>query len=412
MVVPIPRSVYLHIPFCRRRCYYCDFPISVLGDKADINKSGSMARYVEYLCKEIKITPTYDAPLKTVFFGGGTPSLLPPIYLEKILTTLDKHFGISSDAEISLEMDPATFSLEQLYCYKNLGVNRFSLGIQSFQDELLEKCGRFHRCKDVEQAIDLIYQVNIDNFSLDLISGLPYQTLDNWQFSLEQAIKINPKHISCYDLVLESVTAFGKQYKPGKYPLPNDDNTAQMYRIAQQILTQAGYEHYEISNYAKSGYQCLHNLVYWENKPYYGLGMGAASYTNQKRFTRPKTRKDYYDWVDNLVISGYHLDTIPVTKLDILLETLMLGLRLYKGVDLLSLAQEFGQETIKLICQTVLPYHQEKLVYFQGKHINFIPEDINSNWQKINRMTLADPDGFLLSNTILAALFETLESTL
>jgi putative oxygen-independent coproporphyrinogen III oxidase len=382
-----------------------------LGDKTDVNKSGSIATYIEYLCQEIKLTPSYDIPLKTVFFGGGTPSLLPPIYLEKILTTLDNHFGINSDAEISMEMDPGTFDLEQLSAYKYLGVNRFSLGIQSFNNELLEKCGRFHRCQDIEQAINYIRQVEINNFSLDLISGLPYQTLEDWQFSLEKAIEINPHHISCYDLVLESVTAFGKQYKPGKYPLPNDDHTAEMYRMAQSILTEKGYEHYEISNYAKSGYQCRHNLVYWENKPYYGLGMGAASYTNQKRFTRPKTRNDYYKWVDNLSREGYSIDALSVTDIDILLETLMLGLRLQKGVDLSSLCLDFGEEIIKIIYKTVYPYYQQNLVYFQDINSNLITEDIKNNWQQIQRMTLVDPDGFLLSNTILAALFEALEST-
>ena len=133
-----------------------------------------------------------------------------------------------------------------------------------------------------------------------MISGLPYQTLEDWKSSLEKAIKIQPSHISCYDLVLEPVTAFGKQYKPGKFPLPDDDNTMLMYKMGQRILTEAGYEHYEISNYAQQGYQCLHNLVYWENKPYYALGMGAASYSNNQRFTRPRTRKDYYQWIEKL----------------------------------------------------------------------------------------------------------------
>ena len=227
----IPVSAYLHIPFCRRRCYYCDFPISVLGDKTNTNTSGSISEYVQFLCEEIKITPTYNRPLKTVFFGGGTPSLLPPRYLDKILATLDQQFGICADAEISMEMDPGTFSLQQLSDYKTLGVNRFSLGIQSFDDKLLEKSGRFHRYKDIEQSIDFIYRTNIINFSLDLISGLPYQTLEDWKSSLEKAIKIQPSHISCYDLVLEPVTAFGKQYKPGKFPLPDDDNTMLMYKM-------------------------------------------------------------------------------------------------------------------------------------------------------------------------------------
>ena len=408
----IPVSAYLHIPFCRRRCYYCDFPISVLGDKTNTNTSGSISEYVQFLCEEIKITPTYNRPLKTVFFGGGTPSLLPPRYLDKILATLDQQFGICADAEISMEMDPGTFSLEQLSDYKTLGVNRFSLGIQSFDDKLLEKSGRFHRYKDIEQSIDFIYKTNIINFSLDLISGLPYQTLEDWKSSLEKAIKIQPSHISCYDLVLEPVTAFGKQYKPGKFPLPDDDNTMLMYKMGQRILTEAGYEHYEISNYAQQGYQCLHNLVYWENKPYYGLGMGAASYSNNQRFTRPITRKDYYQWIEKLKQSDYSLDCDYLDTIDIILETFMLGLRLKKGVDLSKIYTSFGENIIKLIYKVLLPYYQQKLVYFQDINDKFITEIKDNNLHDINRVMLSDPDGFLLSNTILADLFAQLESTI
>ena len=408
----IPVSAYLHIPFCRRRCYYCDFPISVLGDKTNTNTSGSISEYVQFLCEEIKITPTYNRPLKTVFFGGGTPSLLPPRYLDKILATLDQQFGICADAEISMEIDPGTFSLEQLSDYKTLGVNRFSLGVQSFDDKLLEKSGRFHRYKDIEQSIDFIYKTNIINFSLDLISGLPYQTLEDWKSSLEKAIKIQPSHISCYDLVLEPVTAFGKQYKPGKFPLPDDDNTMLMYKMGQRILTEAGYEHYEISNYAQQGYQCLHNLVYWENKPYYGLGMGAASYSNNQRFTRPRTRKDYYQWIEKLKQSDYSLDCDYLDTIDIILETFMLGLRLKKGVDWSKIYTSFGENSIKLIYKILLPYYQQKLVYFQDINDKFITEIKDNNLHDINRVMLSDPDGFLLSNTILADLFAQLESTI
>ena len=332
--------------------------------------------------------------------------------MDKILATLDQQFGICADAEISMEMDPGTFSLQQLSDYKTLGVNRFSLGIQSFDDKLLEKSGRFHRYKDIEQSIDFIYKTNIINFSLDLISGLPYQTLEDWKSSLEKAIKIQPSHISCYDLVLEPVTAFGKQYKPGKFPLPDDDNTMLMYKMGQRILTEAGYEHYEISNYAQQGYQCLHNLVYWENKPYYALGMGAASYSNNQRFTRPRTRKDYYQWIEKLKQSDYSLDCDYLDTIDIILETFMLGLRLKKGVDWSKIYTSFGENFIELIYKILLPYYQQKLVYFQDINDKFITEIKDNNLHDINRVMLSDPDGFLLSNTILADLFAQLESTI
>ncbi len=210
-----PSSAYVHIPFCRRRCYYCDFPISVVGDQATGTTSGMIKQYVEVLCQEIEITPLLGHSLETIFFGGGTPSLLTVKQLEHILEQLDQHFGIAADAEISIEMDPGTFSREQLKGYRDAGVNRVSLGVQAFQDELLRVCGRSHNLNDIFAAVDLLRQVEFPDFSLDLISGLPHQTLEQWQASLEAAIKIAPTHISSYDLIIESVTAFGRQYNPG-----------------------------------------------------------------------------------------------------------------------------------------------------------------------------------------------------
>ena len=295
----IPTAAYIHLPFCRRRCYYCDFPISVVGDKPNGMASIAMIEeYIQALIADIRQTPASGQPLNTVFFGGGTPSLLSPAQLGRIIQAIAIHLRIASDAEISMEIDPGTFDRDRLQGYLDVGLSRFSLGVQSFDEELLKVCGRSHTFEDVMRSIEIIQQLNVDNFSLDLISGLPHQTLEHCQTSLERAIAISPKHLSCYDLVLEPVTAFGKQYQPGETPLPNDDDTAQMYRLTQQTLTQAGYQHYEISNYAQSGYQCRHNRVYWENKPYYGLGMGAASYVAGKRFSRPRTRREYYAWLE------------------------------------------------------------------------------------------------------------------
>ncbi|AFY79345.1 putative oxygen-independent coproporphyrinogen III oxidase [Pleurocapsa sp. PCC 7327] len=399
----LPRFAYIHIPFCRRRCYYCDFPISVLGNKTNINTSVSIAEYVEVLCQEIAVAPGFGQPLETVFFGGGTPSLLPVKYLERILETLSQCFGIASDAEISIEMDPGTFTLEQLQGYLQAGVNRVSLGVQAFQDELLQLCGRSHSVSDIFAAVDLIRQAGADNFSIDLISGLPHQTLEQWQASVESAIALSPKHLSCYDLVLEPVTAFGKQYQPGETPLPTDEMTAQMYRLAQQMLTRAGYQHYEISNYAREGYQCRHNCAYWENQAFYGFGMGAASYVRRQRFTRPRTRVEYYAWVQQLKENHDAIDCPETSECDRLLETLMLGLRLAEGVDLSQLCQQFGEEILEKIWTCLHPYTQQGWV-------EWITTESRDNSQLTirNKIRLTDPEGFLFSNTILAALFERL----
>lgn len=384
-------SAYIHIPFCRRRCFYCDFPITVLGDSATYKVSPWIEEYVDVLCREISLTPKLkDVNLETIFFGGGTPSLLPAPELARIINHLSHHFGISKKAEISMEIDPATFDVLKLIEYKNIGINRVSLGAQAFQDHLLEKCGRSHSVKDIFTAVDLIDKANINNFSMDLISGLPYQTIQEWEYSLKNVIKLKPKHISCYDLVLEPITVFGKKYQAGDKPLPTDEIAADMYRLASQMLRNAGYSHYEISNYAKSGYECRHNQVYWHNKPYYGFGMGAASYTQQKRFTRPRDRKNYFIWVENLAKNKGVIEAEILTRKDILLETLMLGLRLAKGVNLENISSSFGEEITQKIVNCVKVY-------------------VDKNWVSLDEdhsyLRLSDPEGFLYSNVILSDLF-------
>ena len=196
----VPSSAYVHIPFCRRRCFYCDFPVFVVGDRSRGENSGTIAEYVEVLCQEIRIAPVYGQPLETIFFGGGTPSLLSIEQLQRILITLEKRLGMTSRVEISMEIDPGTFDLAHIAGYCSLGVNRVSLGVQAFQEELLKTAGRSHTLIDIITAIDLIHQVEIPEFSLDLISGLPHQCLEQWQDSLTQAIAASPTHISIYDL--------------------------------------------------------------------------------------------------------------------------------------------------------------------------------------------------------------------
>jgi oxygen-independent coproporphyrinogen-3 oxidase len=286
-----------------------------------------------------------------------------------------------------MEIDPGTFDLAHIAGYCSLGVNRVSLGVQAFQEELLKTAGRSHTLIDIITAIDLIHQVEIPEFSLDLISGLPHQCLEQWQDSLTQAIAASPTHISIYDLTIEPGTAFNRYYKPGDHPLPTDEATVKMYQLGQKTLTNAGYEHYEISNYAQIGHQCQHNRVYWQNRPYYGFGMGAASYTQGKRFTRPRKTQEYYQWLK----AGAVIDCEVTPQADVLLETLMLGLRLAEGVSLNSLAAKFGNHQIEKIQSCLQPY------FAQG-------------WVKIvkDKLRFSDPDGFIFSNVMLAKLFEKL----
>ncbi len=396
-IAQAPTAAYIHIPFCRRRCYYCDFAVSIVGDRPplptstqdDGHGSRAIAAYLDALCEEIAATPLETAtpiPLQTVFFGGGTPSLLSSRQLGRLLALLERQFGLTAGAEISIEVDPDTVTDGRLERYRDLGINRVSLGVQAFQDELLAACGRTHRQHHVDYALEQLRRAGLTNVSLDLISGLPHQTTDHWTESLRRAIATGVPHLSIYDLIVEPKTAFSRWYEPGELPLPSDEATVSMYRQAQAMLTQAGYDHYEISNYAKPGARCRHNLVYWHNRPFYGFGMGAASYVHQRRVTRPRTQAAYREWVQ----SNRQPSLIPDSTTEQLLDRLMLGLRLAEGLSLRELAQAFGSKIAQQITRTLDPFHAKGWVVSE-------PGD---------RIRLSDPEGFLFSNVVLSTLFE------
>jgi putative oxygen-independent coproporphyrinogen III oxidase len=385
----LPTAAYIHIPFCRRRCYYCDFPVFVVGDRHTGASSGNIQLYLDRLTAEIATQINYQQPLTTIFFGGGTPSLLTVAQLGQILDLLATKFGIASDAEISMEIDPGTFDPIQLQGYLQAGINRVSIGVQAFQDQLLELCGRSHAVSDIYQSVELIHHAGVSNWSLDLISGLPQQTIAQWVTSLESAIELNPTHISCYDLIVEAQTPFAKQYQPGDKPLPSDETTAQMYRTAQQILSGAGYTHYEISNYAKPGSECRHNLTYWQNQSYYAFGMGAASNLEDYRFTRPRKTQEYYQWV----AAGGNWRVDPTPTADRFLETLMLGLRLARGVSLKSIESEFGIDRVNSLLKCLQ----------RDRDRGWVEIVVSANDDRYVR--LSDPEGLLFSNVVLTEIF-------
>jgi oxygen-independent coproporphyrinogen-3 oxidase len=393
VLAELVESIYLHIPFCRRRCFYCDFAITTGGE--DLK-----ARYVEAICQEISLTATQVAtsdrhPLHTIFFGGGTPSLLDVRQITTILSAIDRCFGIATDAEISLEANPGTVTLESLLGYQAAGVNRISLGAQAFQLELLDLAGRGHNVEQIYAAVEAIAGAGITNFSLDLISGLPQQDLDRWQDSLAQAIALCPTHISVYDLTIEAGTAFGKRYQAGDRPLPTEEATVDMYLLAHEHLQAYGYTHYEISNYARSGYQCRHNLTYWHNRPFYGVGMGATSYVNRCRIDRPRKMRDYFQTIDEWQSQGIVPTAPPGSPKDELLDTLMQGLRLAEGISLDRLRQNYGDALVSRVLTCLQPYFTKgwaKLV----EH----PEE---------NLKLTIPDGWLFSNEVIATLFAAID---
>lgn len=386
----------------------------MVGDKRDGSNSKAIARYLTVLQQEISKAAKSAQPLETLFFGGGTPSLLTAEQLEQLMQFCENTFGFAQLPECSIEMDPGTFDLEKILGYKAAGINRVSLGVQAFQPESLENCGRTHSVEDIYAAVDLIHQAQIENFSVDLIAGLPHQTLDNWAENVEQAIALHPPHISVYDLIVEPKTPFSRTYQPGVAPLPSEATTAEMYRLTHQLLTKAGYAHYEISNYAKPGYQCRHNRMYWENRPYYGFGMGAASYLQGDRFTRPRTTQTYAEWVAALQPQAV-LSMAAPNQLELLLDTLMLGLRLAEGISLNDLTQRFGASLAEQVLDCLVVHQQKGLVEIvdgvvvaAGKPETTVPIPVTQpGGDRYLRLTA--PEGMLFSNTVLTTLFETFD---
>ncbi|KDP30975.1 hypothetical protein JCGZ_11351 [Jatropha curcas] len=412
-----PTSAYVHLPFCRKRCHYCDFPIVALGSANPTDADPRISNYIELLLREIVSTkPEFDShpPLQTVFFGGGTPSLVSPGLVSSILDTLKRKFGLCEDAEISMEMDPGTFDAGKMEELMGLGVNRVSLGVQAFQEELLKSCGRAHGIKEVYEAIEIIGSCGVQNWSIDLISSLPHQTPQMWEESLRHTIQAQPKHVSVYDLQVEKDTKFGILYSPGEFPLPSETQSADFYRMASRILSDAGYSHYEISSYSKDGFECKHNFTYWKNKPFYGFGLGSASYINGLRFSRPRKMKEYMGYVQNLetgevdCCGNNHIDAK-----DMVMDIVMLSLRTARGLDLRFFANEFGGSLVYSLCKVYKPYIESgHVVCLDEERRELTADELNTLFtheediaSRLGCIRLSDPDGFLLSNELISLAF-------
>ncbi|XP_022736784.1 uncharacterized protein LOC111289754 [Durio zibethinus] len=414
-----PTSAYIHLPFCRKRCHYCDFPIVALGSSSTQTDDDDprISNYIQLLCREInasKVNFKSHPPLETVFFGGGTPSLVPPRLVSSVLDLLRAKFGVSSDAEISMEMDPGTFDAKKMEELVELGVNRVSLGVQAFQEDLLMACGRAHGVNEVYEAIEIVGSCGVENWSLDLISSLPHQTPQMWEESLRLTIEAQPKHVSVYDLQVEQGTKFGTLYTPGELPLPSDVQSADLYRMASRMLSDAGYNHYEISSYSQEGFECKHNFTYWKNKPFYAFGLGSASYVRGMRFSRPKKMRGYINFVQNLENGtvGYTGNS-DIDTGELALDVVMLSLRTARGLDLKSFQGAFGNSVVGSLCEAYKPFVESRHVLCLNEHRRVVTADEYNtmllNGDDIGRglayIRLSDPDGFLLSNELISVAF-------
>ncbi len=340
-------SLYVHIPFCLRKCRYCDF---LSAPQTDIDRE----RYVKALIREIKTQKDCPAgrPVDTVFFGGGTPSVLSADQIGRIIDALREVFLILPDAEVSLETNPGTADFEKLSAFKEAGINRLSMGVQSMHDEELHLLGRIHTAEQALEAFKTARAAGFDNINIDLMSALPGQTFDSWADSLRQAVEWRPEHISAYSLIIEPGTPFSALYEAGELPpLPDEETDRKMYHYTREYLAQHGYGRYEISNYALKGRECRHNSGYWTGHPYLGFGIGAASYVNGARFSNITDFETYSVEMEKAgipaeieqVYGKVRTEIHSLTEQEKMEEFMFLGLRMTAGVKTSDFASRFGK---------------------------------------------------------------------
>lgn len=335
-----PAGIYVHIPFCHSKCEYCDFHSIVVNDRAEFS-----AVVGSYLCA-LQQEARYYLPwveryeFTTLFLGGGTPSIVPAEQLAALVVFLKEMFGLPADAEITCEANPKTVSAASLACLKDAGVNRISLGAQAFQDNLLRALGRTHSVADIYESVEAFHAAGITNFNLDLMFGLPGQTLSDWQETLKKAVALQPSHLSCYSLLLEEGTPFYELSQRGKLALPGEDLEADMFQLTQDYLQGAGYHYYEVSNFALPGLECAHNMHYWKNRPYLGLGSGASGRLGERRYTNGADVFRYIAAWENY--EPLLAETEVISESQAMDETLICGLRLIDGVHEAEFQARFG----------------------------------------------------------------------
>lgn len=333
-------GIYLHIPFCQQKCNYCDFNSGCYS--IEIQK-----KYLDSLLSEIKLESNFYKrySVDSIFIGGGTPSLLPEKYIDKIVKALNKNFNISSNIEFTIEVNPNSINRNKLELYKSLGINRLSIGAQSFVEKELINIGRIHRENDITQGVEDAKSVGFKNISLDLMTAIPLQSMESLKFSLEKAISLGVSHISAYGLIIEDGTPFEKMHKKGKLNLPSEDEERKMYHNLRNFLFENDFVHYEISNFAKPGHESRHNIKYWECEDYLGLGLGAHSRISN---TRIENIGDIYKYIQNSENSKSFIeDKVVLTKTDEINEKLIMGIRLIKGINIQSINDEFEIDFLK-----------------------------------------------------------------
>lgn len=374
----MPVSLYVHIPFCLKRCIYCDFVSGIYDpEKAD--------EYVSALKKELLTIPI-GTSFSTLFIGGGTPTALSADALRDLMAHIFNHISFADDYEATIEANPGTLDKEKLTVIREAGMNRISIGIQSFDDDELMLLGRLHSSLAAEQAVHLARDAGFENIGIDLIYGIPGQDIEIWKRTLESAIKLKPKHISAYELTVEKGTVLYAKYQEGILKSLDDDLIAEMYNHTIDYLASEGYGHYEISNFAVPGYSCRHNLNYWDRGEYYGVGVGAHSFVKEARFCNTGNLEDYLK-----AVSGKNSplkETEHITEEKALSEAVFLGLRKTAGINIESFFKRYGLN--------ILSHYQDEIADMQEKGLI---EITNSECSYETRLRLTR-SGLLLSNEV------------
>ena len=352
-----PTSAYVHIPFCTQICYYCDF------SKVFI-KNQPVDSYLEHLLQEFH---SYDIQkLRTLYIGGGTPTALSAPQLELLLDGLTKNLDLLVLEELTIEANPGDLDADKIAILKNSAVNRVSLGVQTFDNKMLKKIGRSHLEKDIYENIDRLKLAGFDNISIDLIYALPGQTMDQVKDNVAKAIALDIPHMSLYSLILENHTVFMNRMRRGKLPLPKEELEADMFDYIIAELERAGFEHYEISNFSKQGFESRHNLMYWDNAEYYGIGAGASGYVNGVRYKNHGPIRHYLKAVEegNARINEEHLSLREQME-----EEMFLGLRKKTGVSKARFEEKFGTSFDNLYGQVVRDLCHQGLLQVEGQQI-------------------------------------------
>jgi oxygen-independent coproporphyrinogen-3 oxidase len=362
LVIFLPRAVYIHIPFCTQICHYCDFnKVFLKGQPVD--------DYLKALKTEMEKTFEHYPPKKveTVFIGGGTPTALNENQLKYLMQTIHCFIDIENGIEFTIEANPGDLTVEKLKILKNYGVNRLSIGVQSFNNNLLKAIGRSHKAEDIYKTIESAKLQGFANISIDLMYALPNQTIQDVEFALNEFFKLDIEHCSAYSLIVEPKTVFYNLMNRGKLPLPSEDEEATMYQIIMNQMESHGYHQYEISNYAKKGFESKHNLVYWDNDHYYGFGAGAHSYMNGKRRSNIGPINHYLKAIENgrLPIR----EEISLTVKDQMEEEMFLGLRKTAGVSQNKFYQKFGIDPLEYYREEIEKLIQDGLLQINEDEI-------------------------------------------